>query len=259
MRKISVLGNALLFAVFGVASIFAQSTNDNWTGYYAGGYVGVTHARPGINASTADVDTPDSYFARSSIAVINQDGARNVSSNGFTGGGQFGYNQQYGRIVVGAEVDFGFQQVKKAVTATRTYPCCAPTSYTLDQEVKSNWLATFRPRIGVTAGKALFYATGGLALTDVRYDSVFTDTFDDALETGHIKKTRAGYTAGGGVEVRIAKRWSAKGEYLFSDFGRISAEGSEFTTSEDTWPDTVFTHAVKMKSHNVRFGVNYRF
>lgn len=257
MRKIGVFGGALVFAVISVVSTFAQGSDDKWTGYYVGGFGGVTLARPGLNTST--VAPNDGYFENTSVAVINADGARNVGVNGFTGGGQFGYNQQYGRFVVGAEADFGWQRFSKEVSTTRQYPCCAPASYTLTQEVESNWIATFRPKVGVAAGDAMFYATGGLALTDVRYNSTFTDTFDDAFETGEINKRRAGYTMGGGVEVRATDNWSVKGEYLFSDFGRVSAQGSTFETSEDTWPSTVFTHAVKMKSHNVRFGVNYRF
>ena len=257
MRKFGVLGNALVFAVIGVVSAFAQSADDKWTGYYVGGFGGVTLARPGINAST--VYTNDGYFEDTSVAAINAEGVRNVKANGFTGGAQFGYNQQYGRFVVGAEVDFGSQRFSEEVSVTRTYPDFAPDSFTLTQEVKSSWIATIRPKLGVAAGNAMFYATGGLALTDVRYNSTFTDTFDDAFEFGEIKKRRAGYTMGGGVEVRATDNWSVKGEYLYSDFGRVSAQGSEFTTNEGAWPATVFTHAVKMKSHNVRFGVNYRF
>ena len=257
MRKIGVLGNALLFAVIGVLGVSAQSADDKWTGYYIGGYGGTTLGRPGINASTVYAD--EGYFENTSVAAINADGTRSLRANGFTGGGQFGYNQQYGRVVVGAEADLGFQRLSEEATVSRQYPCCAGTGYTLTQEVKSNWIGTVRPRVGVAAGSALFYATGGLAATDVKYNSTFTDTFDDAFETGEIKKIRVGYTMGGGVEVRATDRWSVKGEYLYSDFGRVSAQGSEFTTSEDVWPDTVFTHAVKMKSHNVRFGVNYRF
>lgn len=257
MRQLGVLGHALVFAVIGVVSAFAQNADDKWTGYYVGGFGGVTLARPGISAST--VATPDGYFEDSSVAAINAEGTRSVKANGFTGGGQFGYNRQYGRIVVGAEADFGWQKFSEEVSVTRTYPEFAPDSFTLTQEVESNWIATFRPKLGVAAGNAMFYATGGLALTDVRYNSTFTDTFDDAFESGEIDKRRAGYTMGGGVEVRATDNWSVKGEYLFSDFGRISAQGSEFTTNDASWPATVFTHAVKMKSHNVRFGVNYRF
>ena len=257
MRQLGVLGSALVFAVIGVVSTFAQSADDKWPGYYVGGFGGVTIARPGISAST--VATEDGYFLDSSVAAINAEGARNVKANGFTGGGQFGYNRQYGRIVVGAEADFGWQRFSEEVSVTRSYPEEPGTSFTLTREVESNWIATFRPKLGVAAGDAMFYATGGLALTDVNYNSTFTDTFDDAFEFGEIKKRRAGYTMGGGVEVRATDNWSVKGEYLYSDFGRVSAQGSEFTTNEGAWPATVFTHAVKMKSHNVRFGVNYRF
>lgn len=257
MRKIGVLGNALLFVAFGVMSVFAQSADDKWTGYYVGGYAGVTQARPGLITSTTNTDA--GYFVLSSVNSINNDGVQNVSATGITAGGQFGYNQQYGNFVVGAEADLGLQRFSKEASVTRPYPCCAPDSYTLTQEVKSNWIATVRPRVGITGGNALFYATGGLAVTDVKYNATFTDTFDDAFEFGEIDKIRVGYTMGGGVEVRANERWSVKGEYLFSDFGRVSAQGSTFETNDGTWPENEFTHSVKMKSHNIRFGVNYRF
>ena len=261
---------ALAFALFGTAAVIAQNTDDEWSGFYAGGYVGVTHARPNVNTST--VFSPTGYFAQSSVTAINADGTRSLKSNGFTGGGQFGYNKQFGRIVVGAEADFGAQQISESDSVSRQYPCCAPTAYTITQEVKSNWLFTARPRVGVTAGKALIYGTGGLAVTDIKYSAAFTDTFAAALETSEFKKTKAGYTVGGGVEVKVAKKWSVKGEYLYSDFGRESVTStnlsSEFTSDleapsgvigRETWPENVFTHSTKIKSHNFRFGVNYRF
>ena len=88
MRKLGVLGNALLFAVIGVISASGQGSDDKWTGYYVGGFGGVTLARPGISATT--VATPDGYFADSSVGAVNAEGTRTLKASGFTGRGQFG-------------------------------------------------------------------------------------------------------------------------------------------------------------------------
>jgi outer membrane immunogenic protein len=259
----------LAFTIIGAGTATAQS--EEWTGFYVGGHAGVTVSRPGVNTST--VFTSEGYFANSSVTAINADGVQTVKGNGFNGGAQAGYNRQFGRFVVGAEVDFGSNRIDEGVISRSEYPCCPGTDYTITQQVKTNWLFTARPRVGVTAakGKALIYATGGLAVTDVNYAAVFTDTFDAALETAEFKETRAGYAAGGGVEVKVAKRWSVKGEYLYTNFGRVSATSNNLTTigsgdelllgvgGTQTWPTSVFTHSTKVKSHNIRFGVNYRF
>lgn len=256
----------LTLTAAGIAS--AQNSKDDWTGFYVGGYVGVDHSRS--NGTTSTVYSGSGYFADTSVTSINNDGDSKLRSNGFTGGGQFGYNRQFGRLVVGGEVDFGANQASDSSSVTNEYPCCSPTAYTIGQEIKSNWRFTARPRVGVTAGKALIYGTGGLAITDLKYSALFTDTYASAVENGSIEKTKAGYTLGGGVEVKVAKHLSVKGEYLFSNFGRETVNGSVLTTQfsgndlvggvgSETWPENVFTHTAKIQDHGFRFGINYRF
>lgn len=267
-RKFMSAFLSLAFAAFTAGTALAQSSTTDWTGFYVGGHAGVTVGRPSVNTST--IYTESGYFASSSVASINTQGAQRLQTTGFNGGAQAGYNKQFGRIVVGAEVDFGTHNVKEGVFSGAVYPCCSPDTYTITQDVKSRWLMTARPRVGVTAGKALFYATGGLAVGDVEYNGVFEDTYADALEAASFKKTRAGYSVGGGVEVKLSKRWSAKGEYLFVDLGNETDTSDNLTTlfsggkevvggGTEAYPENVFTHSARVKSHNIRFGVNYRF
>lgn len=246
------------------ASLAQTNKPDDWSGLYVGGNVGITVGRTGVNTSTIFSQT--GYFDPTSPGAINAAGARTIESNGFTGGGQAGYNKQFGRFVIGAEADFGVHRINKEIVSGDDYPCC-DSSFEIAQAVKTNWMFTARPRAGVTAGPALIYATGGLAMTDVEYAAVFTDNDSDALETAEFKKTRTGYAAGGGVEVRMTDRWSAKAEYLFADFGRVSATsnnlavdfgGKELVGGFDPSSNT-FTHSARVKSHNFRFGFNYRF
>ena len=269
MEKFSFLGIALVVAIFSTASVFAQDSEE-WTGFYVGGYLGVTNARTSANTST--VFDESGYFDPTSVPAINNAGARRFNSNGFTGGGQLGYTKQFGRLVVGAEADFGAQRVDAEDSVTEDYPCCSST-FTIDQAVKSEWLFTARPKVGIAAGKALIYGTGGLAVTNLKYAGLFTDTDSDAFEAAEFDATRAGYTLGGGLEVKVAKNWSVKGEYLFADFGRETVTSNDLSTDEEiintlaptapaaliAYPENTFTRSANLKTHSFRFGVNYRF
>lgn len=239
-------------------STAAQSTSSsaNWTGVYVGGYAGANFTRATANTST--VYSPTGYFAASSVPAINTVGVQKLDPNGFTGGATLGYNYQSGRFVIGAETDFGALTGKKTATGTAVYPCCSPTSFTVTQSAKTQWIYTARPRAGFTLGNALIYGTAGLAVTKIDYNARFTDTFASANESGAINKTRAGWTAGGGVEYKVANKWSVKGEYLFADFRRETTTSTNLTAGP-AYPQNPFTHSIYQKNHMVRFGVNYHF
>lgn len=262
----SVFLSFVFIACAAGASLAQSNTSDDWTGFYVGGNAGIAVGRTGVNTST--IYSGSGYFATTSPAAVNAAGATSIESNGFTGGGQAGYNKQFGRFVIGAEADFGAHRINKEVVTGDDYPCCT-SSFEIAQSVKTNWMFTARPRVGVTAGPALIYATGGLAMTDVEYNAVFTDNDSNAFESASFKKTRTGYAAGGGVEVKMTNRWSAKVEYLYADFGRTSVTSNNLTTDffggevvgggSESWPENTFTHSARVKSHDFRFGFNYRF
>ena len=252
---------SFVFVILAAAAANAQSTtSDDWTGVYVGGHAGITVGRSSVNTST--IFDENGYFLASSVSAINAAGAQKIGSNSFNGGGQAGYIKQFGRFVIGAEADFGAHRINKVVISGDDYPCC-DSSFEIAQSVKTKWMFTARPRAGVTAGPALLYATGGLAVTDVEYEAVFNDNDSDALESAEFKKTRTGYAAGGGVEVKMSDRWSARVEYLFADFGRAAVTSNNLSIDSgegvEAFPENTFTHSARVKSHNFRFGMNYRF
>ena len=111
-KKSTSFVSSFVFVAIAAAAAFAQSTSDDWSGAYVGGYAGITVGRTGVNTST--IFDSNGYFLSSSVPAVNAAGARTVESNGFTGGGQVGYNKQFGRFVVGAEADFGAEPVVAA-------------------------------------------------------------------------------------------------------------------------------------------------
>jgi outer membrane immunogenic protein len=241
------------------ATGFSQSNSDDWKGFYIGANLG--GAFSGSHGRTNTIFDSAGYFSDTSVPPINDAGNRHLDLNGFTGGGQIGYNARFAKtLLFGVEADFGALNLDDSVSRTGEYPCCAGTFFTVNQHVSTDWLFTARPRIGVTMGKALIYGTAGLAVTKVKYNQLFTDTFDSALEFGSSSANKTGWTAGGGVEFKLASHWSAKGEYLYAGFGDESHSSTNLSTATlGTFPTNVFTQKVDLHSNIFRVGLNYRF
>lgn len=233
-------------------------------GDFKGAYVGLTIGGVSntANASTTTVFSPTGYFAPSSIPAIATAGAQKLSPSGFTFGGQAGFNLQHHALVLGVEADLGSMNLSASKTTTATYPCCPPpnNTFTITQFVGTGYLFTLRPRVGFTAGPVLIYGTGGLALTNVDYSALFTDTFATAHESADKMSTQAGWAAGAGVEFKVKKHLSLKGEYLHTDFGSQSNTATDLRAPASTaWPTNVFTHTASLTGNVYRFGFNYRF
>jgi outer membrane immunogenic protein len=248
----------LLLCVFS-ASVSAQTAD--WKGFYIGGNAG--GVKGSTDAFTSTVFSPTGYFALSSVPAIAAVGKQKLSPRGFTGGGQIGYNFQAGHFVLGFEGDFGAMHVNDNFVGTATYPCCAPTNFTVKQSVSTDWLFTARPRLGVAAGPVLVYGTFGLAMTNLNYQALFIDTFAAAHENGGVDEIRTGWIAGGGVEFKLGSggHWSMKNEYLLADFGQVKTTSTNLTafTPPIAFPTNVFTHQADLQQHIFRTGINFRF
>src|SRR5438046_1609656 len=75
----------------------------SWTGFYIG--VNAGGAWSDFGNSLAVTNATPAYFNPLVISAVNAAGSPDLSSSGFTGGGQFGFNVQSGKIVWGIEFD----------------------------------------------------------------------------------------------------------------------------------------------------------
>jgi outer membrane immunogenic protein len=158
-----------------------------------------------------------------------------ASTGGFSGdggliGGTAGYNWQSGNVVFGLEGDMSWARIEASTTTN----CPTGCSNRLD------WLATARARAGLLVSPTtLAYVTGGGAFTGIS-SSTLGASGDD---------TKAGWTVGAGVEQKFAGPWSAKLEYLYTDFGQTDAyvTGGQPVVNDYT------------RAHVLRAGINYQF
>ena len=102
-------------------------------------------------------------------------------------------------------------------------------------------------RFGYTWGPGLVYVKGGYAYSDNRDTLTFAGVPVAFILDGNRSN---GYTVGAGLEYMFAPNWSAKGEYMYYDFG-----STHFVSPGALVPFGNFRH----DDHTFKLGVNYRF
>ena len=159
------------------------------------------------------------------------------------GGGIFGitsgFNLQRANGVLGFEADISAMSKKGSAFEF-------PPNAAFSNEVSERWLSTFRGRIGYARDNWLLYATAGGALANVA-NNLLTPSGKISDQQWHW-----GWTAGGGVEVKLNQDWSAKVEYLYV--------GLQDKSYFNPTPSPVFANnqRLHLDEHIVRVGVNYK-
>jgi outer membrane immunogenic protein len=231
----------------------------NWSGFYVGANAG--GAWGNFDPTTSTVLAPNGYFCDVCVSPVNAAGIQTIKPATFTGGVQAGVNWQAGSVVFGGEVDFNSFHLNGSASTTALYIPTAPGTLTVTSAAHTDWLLTARGRLGFAANNWLFYATGGLAVTNLEGGFTFSDNgVPPGLEAASLSKTKLGYTVGGGVEAGLWGNWSIKAEYLYVNFSSESVVG--FITSVPVAfgaANNPFTHTIDLKANIVRVGLNYRF
>jgi high affinity Mn2+ porin len=221
---------------------YAGSSAYSWSGFYAGGRVGYAWGTSNWTASS-----PGAPNVSGSIDLFQPlDVFKDTGS--FTQGLQAGYNYMLpNRIVLGAEADVTFPGFPNAagisIGGASNLTSRALGAETFSETVLTS--GTVRGRIGYAPGSWLFYATGGFAWT---YNQLsLTQLANGATDSPFL--WRLGFAAGAGVELPVAPHWTARLEYLFTDYGNSST--------------AFFAGAQRIDSNfalqEVRAGLNYQF
>lgn len=163
-----------------------------------------------------------------------ENSSANGAVSGGLAGGTLGYNWQSGPAVFGIEADAAWSNIGATLGI--------PPILAVSDRIRD--LGTVRGRIGYAFDQVLIYGTGGYAWIDNRFTiTVLGASVSDS-------KFHNGWTAGGGVEVMIAPKWSIKGEYLYRSF-----ESKNYFVAQV--PPGIASG--KLNLNSVQVGVNYHF
>jgi outer membrane immunogenic protein len=182
-----------------------------------------------------------------------------VKHSNFLGGGQIGYNWQWGpNWVLGLEADFD-GIASPSSTVISAFPgnlAIAPLQTGYARALDS--LGTVRGRAGYLMSPAwLVYATGGLAYGETKLQTAFAcAACAPPISTVNLTDNwQVGWTVGAGVEWKFAPQWSVKAEYLYVDLGSIHN-----TIAYNYGPfNSTLTSTYNERDNIVRAGVNYKF
>jgi outer membrane immunogenic protein len=220
-----------------------------WTGFYAGISGGYANGQwKGCLTNQGPCD--DANFTR----------GKTLDADGGFGGGQIGYNKQYGAFVLGGEADiFGSSFSGKTTFISNN----GVFDKTIDS--KLDYFGTVRARLGYSMGTFLPYITGGLAWGHTNSDLTvvnvpFIGLFGGPSARGSADEDHIGWTIGAGGEWAISPSWSLKAEYLYIDLGTKNYSYLGTCVPAATCPGNVFnTDGFKsdLTLSTVKVGLNY--
>lgn len=274
MRK--TLATALLIAGT-TASAYAADLPSRTAPVYApaplpfftwtGGYFGVNAGYAFNNDSRFQTSNGTSNeLLGGAVIGGNRPISAKTSSDGFTGGGQIGYNYQFGAgsgIVVGVEADAMYTDID------RTNNVLVGNSFTrLHSDM--DFLGTVRGRVGYAFDRFMVYGTGGFAYGDVTNKArFFIPGTASTAYFGSQSAIQTGYAYGGGIEYALPTdsffnffRSSAvtiKAEYLHYDLGDRTLRSNVTNVGTANGYAGAYTTRVSTEGDLARIGLNYKF
>jgi outer membrane immunogenic protein len=170
----------------------------SWTGFYIGPSIGWT-----FGSSEGDY----TGFAIPTMVFYPFD----LKPSGAALGGQLGYNLQFGSWLFGIEGDLSW-----IVNADdRIWDPAGSARY---DEIKLLWTGHARGRVGYLFDQYLIYFAGGAAFAGTR-NSHYGPTTPPVGMLWSERRTRTGYSLGGGIEAALNAQWLVRAEYLYDRFG----------------------------------------
>jgi outer membrane immunogenic protein len=214
----------------------------SWTGFYAGLNGGYISGHQSVDPTVLS-EACDNPLGCPQILALLSTGWK-ISPNSFTGGLQFGYNQQYGNVFFGLESDFDYLRLNGSFAFGPTRTSQQPITGAGAGSLTTSWVATVRPRFGWVADRLLVYVTGGLAFTD-QHNRETAIVVVNGQTTGPIgsfdlsSSINIGAVVGAGLEYAWTNQWSVKAEYLHFDFATVRASAGVKVSEALTAPSWV--------------------
>ena len=264
-------GVAVLPAVIASSALAASPAPVpySWTGIYIGANAGGAWGRFGSGMGVdCPAGSPPGIICWAGFpgdaALVSAAGTGSINANGFTGGVQAGYNWQTGNIVAGVESDFGafLLDGSRQVSGVLVQSWFG-TPFTVTNRASTDWLFTFRGRVGVTAlPNLLMYVTGGLAVTRISTNTAYVDgntSFLGPVSGSYdASAVKTGYTVGIGAEYALGNNWTVKAEYLYLNFGGVLSNGTIRDSRGQGYFQALSTRT-DLTANIARLGVNRKF
>ncbi len=230
-----------------------------WTGFYLGANAGYDWSITNTIQQTYLETLPGGFATEAALGNI--PGLQSVRTNEFIGGGQVGWNYQWGNhLLIGLEADI--QGLAGGAGTANLVSTNSATSFSKSQ----GSLGTVRARLGYLVNPVfLVYGTGGFAYgqgtLSANYFGIWTlapKNVVSAQLNDYQTQTLTGYSVGGGAEWQFLPKWSVKAEYLYYNLGSIQTTGVQLNyKSGGVAALTTARSNARFDGSVVRVGVSY--
>lgn len=244
-------------------------THANWVGPYVGVYLGGSAVDADFTTNAGTVTNTSYFTSAADIASLNQSGNHSLHASVPIAGIQFGDNVFSSPwLTIGWVMDYSSFHLNESNSAnTIAYPSDAG-NYSLQTSVRTNWLSTVRGRFGITPPSSwpwMLYATGGVAVANVKVSNSFSDTTSLAgAEASSSSNNQIGWTVGTGLEMPLTQHLSINAEYLYVNLGSVDTTGSIQNTASgfgigtNTLTNPLET-SVALHANLFKLGLSYKF
>ena len=209
--------------------------------------------------------------------------SNDINRSGIIGGGQIGYNFQWGSIVFGPEADLGYLGLSGSRSAALTPAPDCLAHYRGDMcglnakySSSGGLYGDITGRVGYAVDQTLFYAKGGIAFLDTDFKANYVGQNCSTARNCWLhpnapvnastfnfeqSQTLSGWTVGGGIEYALSQEWSVKVEYQHFDFGSTSfRHEGVFDIPGTPWHSTLKGSAeISQTADAIKVGVNFHF
>jgi outer membrane immunogenic protein len=162
--------------------------------------------------------------AGGSFGKFETDGSSSsLDHKGFALAGHAGYNFQASNIVFGIEGDIGTNLGETNLLKF------SGSGISGSVDLTTPFIGSIRGRVGVAAGSALIYGTGGFAFGKAKIEA--TASAGGASASAEVTDNMRGYVFGGGVEYKFSQNMSGRVEALRYGFKDVLADGVDYKTT----------------------------
>jgi outer membrane immunogenic protein len=249
--SVACRSNAAIAADMAMPTKASAAPVYQWSGCYAGINGGGGAGSSDFNATVG----PGTYLGAADAATVSQAASGSDNNSFWFGGGQIGCNWQSGTVVVGLEGDYDAFRSTSAFFNDTNAPLLNGNSFVTGQSLKSDYLATIRPRLGIAADRNFAYLTGGVAFSNANYTVSYVDT-GPSVGSASASKQLTGWVAGAGWEYALADHWTLRFEYLYAAFPKITATGVITGPGPTSNPISSTANLVLQEA---RAGLNFKF
>lgn len=285
MKKFMTVSLGVLAIAVATPALAQSADSDkSWTGPYVGGSLGYGW-QPNFDRDTNEVVAFDTNSNGVYGDSVRTPGNTDAFAPGFCRGRALGtspsscagdkdgrtawklhagYDYQMGNFVVGAVVEGGKSYIQNSVSAFST----TPAFYTLTRELSWDGAARLRAGYALPTG-TLIYGTGGIAYGKIKNSFATSNTANTFTESNRTDKDW-GWTAGGGIEQKVAQNFSIGVLYKytrFNDDGYTVNVSRGAAAANNPFVNPAFTSGTtnmqrtsdRFENHSVQATASFRF